>query len=192
MSEKANYVPEPQTPAPPSYEHPAHAVPSAEQSTQRPRSTSDPSSEIQLQTLPPQNYANTPPPNEPPTQHDPSNHSPQMYPPQPQLQPAVQQPSQYPTAVPLHALQRSPQVVDCPVCGQREMTRTEGVTGKTTHGWAGVLCFCACLGCIPYFAAAFKDMNHMCGRCGHVLATYHNSGHVEVHKEQTPKDQAIQ
>ncbi|KAL5343037.1 LITAF-like zinc ribbon domain-containing protein [Aspergillus crustosus] len=189
MTEKTNYVP--QGPAPPSYEHPAFA---AEHSTQQPRSTNDPGPEIQAQTYPHEHYTASPPPSELPTQHDYSNPSPHMYPPQPQQrpqqQPIIQQPGQYPTAVPLHALQRTSQVVDCPVCGQREMTRTEGVTGKTTHGWAGVLCFCACLGCIPYLAAAFKDINHMCGRCGHLLATYHNSGHVEVHKEQGISDKS--
>ncbi|KAL4883219.1 LITAF-like zinc ribbon domain-containing protein [Aspergillus karnatakaensis] len=162
MSEKANYAPEPQTPAPPSYEHPTHTAPLAEQSTQQPRLMIDSSPVIQLQTISPQQNVNTPPPSELSTHFDPPNPSPQI------------------------ALHKS---FDCPVCGQREMTRPEGVTGKTTHGWAGVLCFCACVGCIPYFASAFKDVNHMCGKCGHVLATYHNSGHVEVHKQQAPNHQ---
>ncbi|KAF7125603.1 hypothetical protein CNMCM5793_001842 [Aspergillus hiratsukae] len=43
------------------------------------------------------------------------------------------QPSGYNTATPLHALQRGPTPVDCPVCGQREMTRVEPHSGNTTQ-----------------------------------------------------------
>lgn len=41
--------------------------------------------------------------------------------------------SQYPTAVPLYALQRTPAAVDCPSCHQREMTRVEFASGGTTQ-----------------------------------------------------------
>jgi predicted RNA-binding Zn-ribbon protein involved in translation (DUF1610 family) len=89
--------------------------------------------EIQVQSLPPQAHTATSQPYEQPKQgFDPHNPSPQMYPPQQQPY-QIEQPSQYPTAVALHALQRTPQVVDCPMCGRREMTRTEAVTGKTTQ-----------------------------------------------------------
>lgn len=91
------------------------------------------------------------------------------------------QPSGYNTATPLHALQRGTTPVDCPVCGQREMTRVEPRSGNTTHGWAAVLCCCACLGCIPYLMSSLKDVDHHCGKCGVMLATWHNSGRVEVH-----------
>ena len=42
-------------------------------------------------------------------------------------------PSGYATATPLHSLQSAPCPVDCPACGQREMTRVEAVTGMTTQ-----------------------------------------------------------
>ncbi|RHZ63595.1 LITAF-like zinc ribbon domain-containing protein [Aspergillus thermomutatus] len=67
-------------------------------------------------------------------------HHPQQ---QPVSQPPVQEyhkagpgtgrPSGYNTATPLHALQRGPTPVDCPVCGSREMTRVEAQTGNTTQ-----------------------------------------------------------
>ncbi|KXG47195.1 LPS-induced tumor necrosis factor alpha factor [Penicillium griseofulvum] len=89
-------------------------------------------------------------------------------------------PSGYATAVPLHAVQSAPCPVDCPVCGKREMTRTQAISGGTTHGWAAVLCFCCCLGCIPYLMSSLKDVEHACGQCGAKLATWHNSGRVDV------------
>ncbi|KAJ5689963.1 LPS-induced tumor necrosis factor alpha factor [Penicillium macrosclerotiorum] len=89
-------------------------------------------------------------------------------------------PSGYATATPLHALQSAPCPVDCPACGCREMTRTEPVTGMTTHGWAAVLCFCCCLGCIPYLMSSLKDVDHFCGKCGAKLACWHNSGRIQV------------
>lgn len=94
----------------------------------------------------------------------------------------LQQPvnSQYPTATPLHALQSSPAPVDCPACGQREMTQVIMESGNTTHAWAAILCFCCCLGCLPYLASSLKDANHHCAKCGVLLATWHNSGKVEV------------
>ncbi|KAL3456581.1 LITAF-like zinc ribbon domain-containing protein [Aspergillus heterothallicus] len=186
MPEKTSYTID--APAPPSYEqHLAHTTPIAEFGAQQSFSAANDGLEIQMQNLPPQEYATTSPQTEQRRQgFDPHNPSPQMYPPQAQ-QYHIQHPNHYPTAVALHALQRTSQVVDCPMCGRREMTRTEAVTGKTTHGWAGVLCFCACIGCIPYFAAMFKDVNHMCGSCGNLLATYHNSGHTVVHKTPEPK-----
>ncbi|KAF7166253.1 hypothetical protein CNMCM5623_000010 [Aspergillus felis] len=50
-----------------------------------------------------------------------------------QAGPGTGHPSGYNTATPLHALQRGPTPVDCPVCGQREMTRVEAHSGKTTQ-----------------------------------------------------------
>ncbi|KAL2840774.1 LITAF-like zinc ribbon domain-containing protein [Aspergillus pseudoustus] len=188
MSEKASYNPAVEAPAPPSYEqYSVHTAPIAESAAQQPRSSTNEASDIQMQNLSPQVYVTTSPQTEKPRgPFGPHNPSPQMYPPQPQTYP-VQQLNQYPTAVALHALQRNPQVVDCPMCGRREMTQTQAVTGNTTHGWAAVLCCCAGIGCIPYIAAMFKDVNHMCGSCGHLLATYHNSGHTVVHKTPEPK-----
>ncbi|KAJ5218604.1 LPS-induced tumor necrosis factor alpha factor [Penicillium cinerascens] len=86
----------------------------------------------------------------------------------------------YATATPLHALLSVPCPVDCPCCGKREMTRVESVSGTTTHGWAAVLCCCCCLGCIPYLMSSLKDVDHYCGQCSAKLATWHNSGRVEV------------
>ncbi|RDW78853.1 uncharacterized protein DSM5745_05705 [Aspergillus mulundensis] len=194
MLEKASYTPETQGQAPPSYGPPTEPAPAAQQGTQPPRAPTNPAPEIQLQTHPAQEYGTSYPAGETKPTLNPSNPNPHMYPPQAyNPTPQLPQPSQYPTAFPLHALQRTPQVVDCPVCGQREMTRTEAVNGKSTHGWAAVLCCCACIGCIPYFVAAFKNVDHHCGRCGHLLATYHGSGHVVVHPQRVqPGQQAPQ
>lgn len=48
--------------------------------------------------------------------------------------------------------------------------RIEFVSGGTTHMAAVVLCCCFCLGCIPYMASWFKDVEHKCGNCGALLA----------------------
>ncbi|CAG8927505.1 unnamed protein product [Penicillium salamii] len=108
-------------------------------------------------------YPNQPPQNHPQQFYTPAGH-----------------PSGYMTAVPLHSVQSAPCPVDCPVCGQREMTRVEAVSGGTTHGWAAILCFCCCLGCIPYLMTSLKDVEHSCGKCSAKLATWHNSGRVQV------------
>lgn len=118
-----------------------------------------------------------------PTHHDPSQQAPNYH--QAQAQPGVYYtpygpPSGYASATPLHALQSASAPVDCPSCGHREMTRTEAVTGMTTHGWAAVLCCCCCLGCFPYLMSSLKDVDHYCGKCGVKLACWHNSGRVQV------------
>ncbi|CBF86634.1 uncharacterized protein ANIA_02337 [Aspergillus nidulans FGSC A4] len=177
MSEKANYEPNGQ--GPPSYGPPGPAQPApVVPGTQPPYHPTEPNPEIQVQAI---GY--------PAGQQQPQNAAPQMDPPQPYVQ-GQPQPSQYPTAFPLHALQRTPQVVDCPACHQREMTRTEAVNGNSTHAWAAVLCCCACVGCIPYFVAYFKNVDHHCGRCGQLLATFHGSGHVVVHPQGGQVQQA--
>ncbi|GAB1198440.1 hypothetical protein APSETT444_007759 [Aspergillus pseudonomiae] len=61
--------------------------------------------------------------------HDPNV----MVAPQPYYHPPAGHPSGYNSATPLHALQRGPTPVDCPVCGVREMTRTEAESGNTTQ-----------------------------------------------------------
>ncbi|KAL6236684.1 hypothetical protein BDW75DRAFT_239044 [Aspergillus navahoensis] len=124
MSEKANYVPEPSGQAPPTYGAPAHPAPVAQQGMQHPHSPGAPAPEIQVQAMPAQQHGTAYPAGPDP--------APQMYPPQ-SYAPAQPQPSQYPTAIPLHGLQRTPQVVDCPACGQREMTRAEAVNGNSTQ-----------------------------------------------------------
>ncbi|TVY34863.1 hypothetical protein LOCC1_G007261 [Lachnellula occidentalis] len=86
----------------------------------------------------------------------------------------------YQMATPLGSLQQGPAPVDCPVCGVREMTRTEFVSGGTTHLSAALCCFCFCLGCVPYIASWFKDCEHKCGNCGALLAVWHRSGRTEV------------
>ncbi|OCK86319.1 hypothetical protein K432DRAFT_376825 [Lepidopterella palustris CBS 459.81] len=95
----------------------------------------------------------------------------------------LQQPSGtvYQNATPVASLGRGPAPVDCPACGQRAMTNVAFETGNTTHGWAAVLCLFACLGCIPYLMNSLKDVQHKCGRCGVLLATWHRSGTTEVH-----------
>jgi len=86
----------------------------------------------------------------------------------------------YQMATPLASLQQGPAPVDCPICGVREMTRTEYVSGGTTHLSAILCCCCLCLGCIPYLASWFKDCEHKCGHCGGLLAVWHRSGRTEV------------
>ncbi|KAJ5107315.1 hypothetical protein N7456_003990 [Penicillium angulare] len=100
------------------------------------------------------------------------------------------QPTNYPNALPLHALQSAPAPVDCLACRQREVTRVESVSGSTTHALAAVLCFCCCLGCIPYLVSSFKDVNHFCGKCGAKLACWHNSGKIEVLQHAQTQAQA--
>jgi len=104
--------------------------------------------------------------------------------PQPQMQQG-QKPTQYQSATPLGSLQQGAAPVDCPVCGVRELTRTEFVSGGTTHLSALLLCCCLCLGCIPYLATWFKDVEHKCGHCGALLAVWHRSGRTEVMQHGT-------
>jgi len=103
---------------------------------------------------------------------------------QQQQQPIVQQQGQYPTAWPIRALQQNNAVVDCPVCGVRQVTTTNFIIGNTTNAWAAVICIVACLGCIPYLFTGTKDVEHKCGNCGVTLATWHRSGRTEVHVPQ--------
>ncbi|KAI9928439.1 hypothetical protein ASPWEDRAFT_170563 [Aspergillus wentii DTO 134E9] len=91
-------------------------------------------------------------------------------------------PNGYQSVTPLHALNRASTPVDCPVCGKREMTKVEARNGNTNHGWAALLCCCFCLGCIPYLMSSLKDVEHRCGNCNAHLATWHNSGHVDIHQ----------
>lgn len=98
----------------------------------------------------------------------------------------AQQQNNYGMAVPLRALEKSPAVVDCPVCGQRDMTVTSRQSGSTTHCSAFLCCICLCLGCIPYLFGEFKDTLHKCGRCDAHLALWHRSGRTEV-LVRTPK-----
>ena len=48
--------------------------------------------------------------------------------------------------------------------------------------WAALLCFCCFLGCVPFMMRSLKDVEHHCGKCGVLLATWHNSGRVVVHQ----------
>ncbi|KIY03442.1 uncharacterized protein Z520_00133 [Fonsecaea multimorphosa CBS 102226] len=114
----------------------------------------------------------------------------QQHPP-PQMQmPAQQQYGQYQRsvsgnfrqAVAIPNLGMSAAPVDCPACGQRAMTNVSYHTGNTTHVWAGVACCLTGLLCfVPYLMNSLKDVQHRCGNCGVLLATWHKSGVVEVH-----------
>jgi len=98
------------------------------------------------------------------------------------MQQPMQTQSTYQTAVPLGNLQEAAAPVDCPVCRQRALTRTEYVAGNTTHAWGAVICLVFCLGCIPYLMTGLKDVNHKCGHCGVLLATWKRSGRTMVHQ----------
>ncbi|KAF2813874.1 uncharacterized protein BDZ99DRAFT_553885 [Mytilinidion resinicola] len=87
----------------------------------------------------------------------------------------------YQSATPIANLGRGPAPADCPACGQRAMTSVSYEVGNTTHAWALGLCCIVCLGCIPYVMNSLKDVQHKCGRCGVLLATWHRSGTTEVH-----------
>ncbi|PVH91924.1 hypothetical protein DM02DRAFT_620229 [Periconia macrospinosa] len=99
----------------------------------------------------------------------------------PGMPPQAQSGTQYQSATPIASLNRGPAPADCPACGQRSMTNTAFETGNTTHAWAFGLCCLVCLGCIPYIMNSTKDVQHKCGKCGVLLATWHRSGTTEVH-----------
>jgi hypothetical protein len=110
----------------------------------------------------------------------------------------------YQAVTPIPALGRSAAPTDCPFCGRREMTKVSYEIGNftqyafpapslqyhsargnsnmiSTSGWAVGLCCCLCLGCIPYLMKSLKDVDHKCGNCGVLLATWHRSGITEPH-----------
>jgi len=153
-------------------------------------------------TVPMQQYPQSPDvtgqqPQSPVYHHDPNAQQPYQQQPQPQamyaehpdmaaaaqpgMPPQQQSGTVYQNATPIASLQRGPAPADCPACGQRAMTNVAFDTGNTTHTWAFVLCCVCCLGCIPYVMNSTKDVQHKCGRCGVLLATWHRSGSTEVH-----------
>ncbi|KAL3448020.1 LITAF-like zinc ribbon domain-containing protein [Aspergillus insuetus] len=85
------------------------------------------------------------------------------------------------TSTPIPSLAESPAVVDCPFCRQRTPTSTTYETGTTTHTWALCLCIFLCIGFIPYLMDSFKDVQHRCGNCGALLATWDRRGTTLVH-----------
>lgn len=99
----------------------------------------------------------------------------------PGMPPQQQSGTVYQNATPIASLNRGPSPADCPACGQRSMTAVAYEIGNTTHAWALGLCCLVCLGCIPYVMNSLKDVQHKCGRCGVLLATWHRSGTTEVH-----------
>ncbi|KAF1842558.1 uncharacterized protein K460DRAFT_370529 [Cucurbitaria berberidis CBS 394.84] len=123
---------------------------------------------------PQQQYAGSPPPQQPQGAY--------IQPQQPGMPPQQQGGNVYQNVTPIASLSRGPAPVDCPACGQRAMTNTAFEIGNTNHAWAlGVCCFTLCLGFIPYVVNSLKDVQHKCGRCGVLLATWHRSGTTEVH-----------
>ncbi|KAF2644620.1 hypothetical protein P280DRAFT_476636 [Massarina eburnea CBS 473.64] len=99
----------------------------------------------------------------------------------PGMPPQQQSGTAFQNATPIASLNRGPAPADCPACGQRAMTSVAFETGNTTHAWALGLCCISCLGCIPYVMNSLKDVQHKCGKCGVLLATWHRSGTTEVH-----------
>ncbi|TVY39417.1 Lipopolysaccharide-induced tumor necrosis factor-alpha factor-like protein [Lachnellula occidentalis] len=89
----------------------------------------------------------------------------------------------YQNVTPLPSLGRSPAPVDCPACGQRSMTRITYVAGGYTHAWAAGLCVFTWFFCfVPYLIDGMKNVDHHCGNCGVMLATWHKSGTVDIHQ----------
>jgi hypothetical protein len=131
-----------------------------------------------MSTQPPQGY----PAGSPPPQHPQGAYvQPDYVGVQPGMPPQQQSGAVYQNATAIANLNRGPAPADCPACGQRAMTNVAFETGNTTHAWAFGLCCLVCLGCIPYVMNSMKDVQHKCGRCGVLLATWHRSGTTEVH-----------
>lgn len=84
-------------------------------------------------------------------------------------------------AGPIGALNRGPAPVCCPACQVVGLTAISYQSGEATHLWAALLCFCFCLGCIPYMIETWKDVVHKCSNCGAMLATWRKNGGIEVH-----------
>jgi lipopolysaccharide-induced tumor necrosis factor-alpha factor len=56
---------------------------------------------------------------------------------------------------------------------------------ENTSGWAVGLCCLTWFFCwVPYVVDGFKNVDHNCGQCGVLLATWHRSGGVDVHQHQ--------
>jgi len=92
------------------------------------------------------------------------------------------QPRQFQNASAIPNLGMGAAPVDCPTCGQRAMTNISYHAGNTTHVWAGITCCLTGFLCfIPYMMNSLKDVQHRCGSCGTLLATWHKSGQVETH-----------
>ncbi|KAJ4305122.1 hypothetical protein N0V90_000652 [Kalmusia sp. IMI 367209] len=161
---------------PPMYQDPnAHAQFQQGQMYQQPQQqqsypASPPPAGMGYASPPPQGFAQQPHPDQ--TKGHPQN---------PGMPPQQQSGNVYQNATPIANLNRSPAPADCPACGQRSMTNVAYETGNTTHAWALALCCLACLGCIPYMMSSMKDVQHKCGRCGVLLATWHRSGTTEQH-----------
>jgi len=89
---------------------------------------------------------------------------------------------QFQTAMAIPNLGMGAAPVDCPMCGQRAVTSISYHAGNTTHVWAGITCCLTGLFCfVPYMMNSLKDVQHRCGSCGTLLATWHKSGQVEQH-----------
>lgn len=130
----------------------------------------------------PQQYVGSPVPQHPQSAYVSPQPTGQYQQPQnPGMPPQQQSGTVYQNATPIAALSRGPAPADCPACGQRAMTNVSYEVGNSTHAWALGLCCLICLGCIPYLMNSLKDVQHKCGRCGVLLATWHRSGTTEVH-----------
>ncbi|KAI4229010.1 MAG: hypothetical protein LQ349_006457 [Xanthoria aureola] len=172
----------PQGPVPPYEPNPAYAQP--------PMQHHDSSYNNQIHQYPQQQQytpMSSPPIHDQPKQeyysgqeNNPTPNYPQQTMPVQQHQAQVAQ--AYHTATPIANLGEGAAPVDCPCCHMRALTKTEYHSGNTTNAWAAVICFCFCLGCIPYLIRSLKDVEHKCGHCGVLLATWHNSGRVVVHQ----------
>ncbi|KAH7139359.1 LITAF-like zinc ribbon domain-containing protein [Dendryphion nanum] len=148
-----------------------HAQPQFQQHQMYPQQTGSPMNVPQQQ---PPAFGGSPPPQQ-------QFQQPQPQPQNPGMPPQQQSGTVYQNATPIPSLNRGPAPADCPACGQRSMTTVAYEVGNTTHAWALGLCCLVCLGCIPYVMNSLKDVQHKCGRCGVLLATWHRSGTTEVH-----------
>jgi len=83
--------------------------------------------------------------------------------------------------VPHMLLRRKPAMVNCRMCGCNGLTRTEFVIGNTNHALATVFFFTTgVFFWIPYKIKSWRNINHQCGICGVLVATWHKSGRIDV------------
>jgi len=94
---------------------------------------------------------------------------------------AAPQPQVYHTFTPVAALGPGAAPADCPACRTRTITRITHVAGCMTHLWATIACLAIGLPCIPYCIDSVKDVDHRCGNCGVLLATFKRNGGTIVH-----------
>ncbi|KAH7028165.1 LITAF-like zinc ribbon domain-containing protein [Microdochium trichocladiopsis] len=90
-------------------------------------------------------------------------------------------PRLYGNVVPVPLLQRFPALIQCPACRDIGPTSVRHVPGKGTHWMATFFFFTTGLGVfIPYAANHFKNAEHMCSKCGRIVAVQRFGGATQA------------